>query len=121
MPTRLFRGSVFQTVEVAVPHIDWNAVLTFVVGLAVVIIRQAVNTPSDAERAQQLRHLADDAAAVVLSISPGTPYETRVKDVVARLAPTAPTSNPLKVRDAAVAALVRLDAGPRPTPITGTR
>ena len=91
-------------------HLDWSAVLTVVVAVAVAILRQAIATPSDSERAQHLQTLADDAAAVVLNLDASRPAADMVKDVVAKVAasPSVPTQNPQRIEAAATAALVRL-------------
>jgi len=92
------------------PHIDWNMVLSAVVAIATVVVRHAIVTPSDQERAALLRHLADDAAAVIVNLNPTAPWAQKVKDVVARLSAggASPTANTQKIESAATAALVRL-------------
>lgn len=95
-------------------HLDWNAVLTLVVAVATVFINHAVRTPKDHERASLIATLADDAAALVLSLNPNASWVQLVRDVVNRLKGIAstPTANNLTLETAATAALIRLGKKP---------
>jgi len=88
----------------------WNALLGLVIAGVGLLIRRSIKTPRDSERALLLAALANDAAAVVVNLTPTATWAQMVRDIVARLASesTVPTSNRSKLETAATAALVRL-------------
>lgn len=96
-------------------HWDWNAILTLVVGIATVVLRQVIATPKAHDVAAQIRHLADDAAAVVVVSSGNAPWAVRLEAVVQRLGEMLPDTDPSVVERAATGALMRL-APPIPAP-----
>lgn len=90
--------------------LDINSVLDLAVIVLGFFIHHAVRKPKDNERADLIRRLADDAAAVVLNLMPNASWAQILAQVVAKLnaAEAAPTGNAKVVEDAATAALVRL-------------
>lgn len=94
-------------------HLDWNAILVIVVGALGAILRQAIVTPSDSDRAHLITRLADDAAAVVLNLNPKADWAQMVRDVIAKLAanPATATENSHVLESAAIGALSRLGQG----------
>lgn len=87
-----------------------SSLLSVVVGIVGLLIRRAIKTPSDAQRAALIATLADDAAAVILDIAPNLPWAQMVADVVGMLRreTTTPTGNTEVLRRAAIGALARL-------------
>lgn len=94
-------------------HWDLNSILGIVITIGLGLLHQAIKTPKDHERAALLTRLADDAAAVCLSVAPDAPWAQLVAEIVARLkAAGAPTSNDTVLQKAATAALVRVKGLP---------
>lgn len=95
-------------------HFDWNAILTVVVTVAAGMIRHAIKTPKDVDRARLLTLLADDAAAVVVNLAGDAPWAQLVRDVVNRILGHVelPTQNRAAIEAAATGALTRLGKSP---------
>lgn len=94
------------------PHfnIDWNAVLTIVVALATAILRQAIKTPTSAARAQKIKILADDAAAMAIDSYPNADWAKQLQAVIERLGASLPDIDGSVLESAATGALTRLGA-----------
>jgi hypothetical protein len=103
------------------PHwLNPNSILDLIVMIAVVVLRQAITTPSAAHKAALIAQLADDAAAVVLNLNPNASWDQKLLDVIARLkaASSLPTDNSHVIETAATGALVRLGHS---NPVNGAR
>ena len=69
---------------------------------------------SDAVRAQLLRLVAEEAAALVISLNPNQPWASLLANVIQQIAGMAdpPTRNQAALQRAAAAALLRLGKSP---------
>lgn len=76
-----------------------------------------LKTPSDLERAGLLAHIAEAAAALVVSINPKADWATLLEQVVQQIASAAglPTTNQAAIQRAAAAALLKVAPQKAPT------
>ncbi len=94
-------------------HLNWLGIVQLVAGIAVPVIGawfvKKFKTPTDLERAQLLAHIAEAAAALVVSLNPKADWATLLQQVVAQIAGAAglPTSNASAINRAATLALMK--------------
>lgn len=70
-------------------------------------------SPKDHDRAALLARIAEDAAAVIVTMNPNAAWPDLLRDLVNRIvAGGSPTTNATAIENAATAALVRLGRGP---------
>jgi hypothetical protein len=97
---------------------DWFHIVQIVSGLAVPILGawliKKFKTPTDLDRATLLSHIAEAAAALVVSLNPKADWATLLQAVVNQIAAAAglPTSNVAAIQRAAASALTRLGKSP---------
>ena len=89
---------------------DWIAPAIVLMTAVWGFFRHRDNKPTDAERANLLKTLAEDAAAFVLAAFPGKSWADLINMIVQRLlaSPGVPTRNTQAVEGAASAALMKI-------------
>ncbi len=98
-------------------HWDWNAILSVVVAIAAAVLRAAIVTPKAHDVAAKIRHLADDAAAVIVIAAPNAEWASKLKAVVDRLSAALPDVDDSVLESAATGALTRLGQVVTPTTV----
>lgn len=95
-------------------HLNWLSIVQLIASVAVPALGawliKKYKTPTDLERATLLSHIAEAAAALVVSLNPKADWATLLQQVVAQIASAAglPTNNMAAINRAAAAALMKV-------------
>jgi hypothetical protein len=105
-------------------HLNWLSIISLLASVAIPALGawfiKKYKTPTDLDRAQLLAHIAEAAAALVVSLNPKADWATLLQQVVQQIASAAglPTNNAAAINRAAALALtkvgVQAPAGTKP-------
>ena len=90
-------------------HWDWSALLSVVVAIAAAVIRHSIVKPKDHELASQIRHIADDVAATIVTSAPKAAWAAQLAAIISALEAMLPDLNADVRERAATGALARLN------------
>lgn len=95
-------------------HVELNQWLAIAAIVLVAVIGHRLTAPSAKERAELLAALAQDAAALAVSMNPNASWAALLANVITQVstASGAPTRNHAAIQRAAAAALTRLGVRP---------
>lgn len=99
-------------------HVNFVSVIGPVVGLIATIVGGFLGTrmvtPKDHERGALLSRIAEESAALVVSLNPTAPWADLLQNLIQRISAASglPTSNTQAIENAAAAALVKLGKTP---------